>query len=42
MTPERCLALLSLEEASFGVVRLVIFDECHLIHREVGDKIAAA
>ena len=32
MTPERCLALLSMENASFGAVRLVIFDECHLIH----------
>lgn len=36
MTPERCLALLSLEAASFGVVRLVIFDECHLIHPRSG------
>jgi hypothetical protein len=32
MTPERCLALLSLGTADFGLVRLVIFDECHLIH----------
>lgn len=32
MTPERCLALLSLGGAAFGLVRLVIFDECHLIH----------
>ena len=38
MTPERCLALLSLEEASFGVVRLVIFDECHLIHPRSGGQ----
>ncbi len=32
MTPERCLALLSLEETGFSAVRLVIFDECHLLH----------
>lgn len=32
MTPERCLALLSLGGVAFGLVRLVIFDECHLIH----------
>lgn len=32
MTPERCLALLSLGGVEFGLVRLVIFDECHLIH----------
>ncbi len=32
MTPERCLALVSSEAAAFGVVRLVIFDECHLLH----------
>lgn len=38
MTPERCLALLSLEGASFGVVRLVIFDECHLIHPRSGGQ----
>lgn len=38
MTPERCLALLSLERASFGVVRLVVFDECHLIHPRSGGQ----
>lgn len=38
MTPERCLALISLEGANFGVVRLVIFDECHLIHPRSGGQ----
>lgn len=32
ITPERCLALLSQAEGEFQAVRLVIFDECHLIH----------
>src|SRR5581483_10262294 len=32
MTPERCLMLLSIEGANFSAVRLIVFDECHLIH----------
>ncbi|MBI3408717.1 MAG: DEAD/DEAH box helicase [Planctomycetes bacterium] len=32
MTPERCLALLSITPQMFQRVRLVIFDECHLLH----------
>jgi hypothetical protein len=32
MTPERCLALLSVTPKMFERVRLVIFDECHLLH----------
>jgi hypothetical protein len=32
MTPERCLALVSLDPKPFASVRLVVFDECHLLH----------
>ena len=32
MTPERCLALVSSDPSPFGSVRLVVFDECHLLH----------
>jgi hypothetical protein len=32
MTPERCLALVSLDPTPFASVRLVVFDECHLLH----------
>jgi len=38
MTPERCLALLSMEGVGFGAVRLVIFDECHLMHPRQGGQ----
>ncbi len=36
MTPERCLALLSIDGANFSAVRLIVFDECHLIHPKYG------
>src|SRR5262249_16456994 len=32
MTPERCLALVSSDPKPFASVRLVVFDECHLLH----------
>jgi superfamily II DNA/RNA helicase len=32
MTPERCLALISSDPKPFTSVRLVVFDECHLLH----------
>jgi replicative superfamily II helicase len=38
MTPERCLALLSEDSTDFGGVRLVIFDECHLLHPKAGGQ----
>ena len=38
MTPERCLALLSITPQMFGRVRLVIFDECHLLHPQASGR----
>lgn len=32
MTPERCLAFLMFYPAAFEQVRLVVFDECHILH----------
>ena len=32
MTPERCLALLTLQEDVFDDFGLIVFDECHLLH----------
>ncbi|MBO7804385.1 DEAD/DEAH box helicase [Burkholderia pseudomallei] len=32
MTPERCLAMLSFNREIFAGVRLLVFDECHLLH----------
>ncbi len=32
MTPERCLAFLMFYPLAFGQVRLVVFDECHILH----------
>ena len=36
MTPESCLAQMSIEPAVFADVGLLIFDECHLLHPEEG------
>ncbi|THV12725.1 DEAD/DEAH box helicase [Rhizobium rhizophilum] len=36
MTPESCLAQMSIEPAVFEDVGLLIFDECHLLHPEEG------
>jgi DEAD/DEAH box helicase len=38
MTPERCLALLSITPQMFQRVRLVIFDECHLLHPQASGR----
>ena len=38
MTPERCLALLSITPQMFHRVRLVIFDECHLLHPQASGR----
>ena len=32
MTPERCLAMMSIDRDIFSEVGLLIFDECHLMH----------
>ncbi|MGJ4889314.1 DEAD/DEAH box helicase [Bradyrhizobium sp. HKCCYLRH3099] len=36
MTPESCLAQMSIEPTVFADVGLLIFDECHLLHPEEG------
>ncbi|RXH39346.1 DEAD/DEAH box helicase [Bradyrhizobium zhanjiangense] len=36
MTPESCLAQMSIEPTVFAEVGLLIFDECHLLHPEEG------
>jgi len=38
MTPERCLALLSITPQMFQRVRVVIFDECHLLHPQASGR----
>ena len=38
LTPERCLALVSLAPDMFAGVRLVIFDECHLLHPQASGR----
>lgn len=38
MTPERCLALLGVNEGAFENVGLVVFDEFHLIHGKGGSR----
>ena len=34
MTPERCLAFLMFYKDAFAQVKLVIFDECHILHAD--------
>jgi len=38
MTPERCLAMMSLDRALFSRIGLLIFDECHLLHPRNTDQ----
>jgi len=38
MTPERCLSLLSSSPDIFTDVRLLVFDECHLMHSADADR----
>lgn len=38
MTPEACLAQISIEPAVFNDVGLLVFDECHLLHADDGDS----
>ena len=38
MTPERCLALMSHDASALADVRLVVFDECHLLSPQGGGK----
>lgn len=37
-TPERCLALQSIQPEAFAQVALVVFDECHLLHPRESDR----
>lgn len=38
MTPERCLALLSVNANNFTGLGLIVFDECHLLHPGQGGR----
>lgn len=36
MTPECCLLMISMAPEEFNKVGLVVFDECHILHQEIG------
>jgi superfamily II DNA/RNA helicase len=37
-TPERCLMLLSVQPDAFADLKLIVFDECHLLHPREEDR----
>ncbi|MET4180684.1 superfamily II DNA/RNA helicase [Bradyrhizobium sp. JR7.2] len=37
-TPERCLMLLSIQPDAFADLKLIVFDECHLLHPREEDR----
>ena len=37
-TPERCLMLLAMQPGAFEGLGLIVFDECHLLHAQPGDR----